>query len=93
MAVLGPLMFVALMSFVLNQALGDSDAKLELTVVGAQYAPSLMDHLRRQNTELEEVELAVPEAAVRSGDQSLVLVIPPSYGEDFDAGERAVGAA
>ncbi len=88
MAVLGPLLFVALMSFVLNQALGKSDEPLELTVVGAQYAPSLMDHLQRSNTTLSEVALADPEAAVRNGDQSLVLVIPESYGADFDTGKR-----
>lgn len=88
MAVLGPLMFVALMSFVLNQALGNSDEELKLTVVGAQHAPSLMDHLRRQNTKLDEVALADPEQAVRNGDESLVLVIPDTYGADFDAGKR-----
>lgn len=88
MAVLGPLLFVALMSFVLNQALGKSDEPLELTVVGSQYAPSLMDHLQRENTTLTEVALADPEAAVRDGDESLVLVIPEGYGADFDTGKR-----
>lgn len=87
-AVLGPLMFVALMTFVLNQALGKSDEPLELSVMGGQYAPSLMDHLQRENTKLTEVTLEDPEAAVRDGDESLVLVIPETYGADFDSGKR-----
>ncbi len=88
MALLGPLFFVGLMSFVLNQALGESDEPLALTVVGANNAPSLMNFLERQNTDLKLASFEDPESMVRNGDESLVLVIPDDYASEFDAGQR-----
>ena len=87
LAALGPLGFVLLMSFVLDNALGNSDKALELTVVGADHAPSLIDFLERKNTKLKFTELDDPDAAVRNADESLVLNIPPEFGARFDAGQ------
>lgn len=87
LAALGPLGFVLLMSFVLDNALGKSDEPLELTVMGAEHAPALVAYLTRQNTELAFTELEDADQAVRDGDESLVLRIPEDFGARFDAGQ------
>jgi sodium transport system permease protein len=86
-AALGPLLFVVLMSFVLNNALGESEEPLALTVTGSEHAPALMDYLRRQNTDLTETTIEDAEQAVRDGDESMVLRIPADYAERFSAGQ------
>ena len=86
-ALLGPALFIALMTFILNQALGESDETLAFTVVGSEHAPSLIDYLERQNTDLEFAEIQDPETAVKRGDESLILVIPEDYAAQFDRGK------
>ncbi|MEM1229851.1 MAG: ABC transporter permease [Pseudomonadota bacterium] len=85
-AALGPLLFVVLMGFVLNNALGESEEALELTVTGGEHAPALIDFLSRNHTELDLKAIDDPEQAVRNGDESLVLRIPDNYAERFSAG-------
>ena len=65
LAVLAPVLLVGLMTLVLENALGQTNETLKLTVVGAEHAPSLLNYLERQNTELklasfEKAEQAVP---------------------------------
>jgi len=86
-AVLGPALFVALMAFVLDTAVGESSDPVKLTVVGGEHAPQLVEYLRTQNTQIEETELADPRQAVIDGAHSLVLTIPTDYGERFERGE------
>ena len=85
-ALLGPALFIGLMTFILNQALGESEDPVAITVVGQEHAPSLIDFLKRQNTELVFKDLEDPEGAVRDGDESLVLVIPNDYAAQFERG-------
>lgn len=84
---LGPALFVALMSFVLTNALGESRESFRLAVVGAEHAPRLMEHLGRFNVELAPVQLDDPRQAVRDGAEKLVLVIAPEYPERYRSGE------
>ena len=86
-AVLGPALFVALMAFVLDTAVGESSDPVKLTVVGGEHAPQMVEYLRTQNTQIEETELADPRQAVIDGAHSLVLTIPADYGERFERGE------
>ena len=86
LAVLGPVFFVGVMVFVLERALGESNDAIEFSVVGADYAPQLMDYLRNQNTEIEELESDAPRDLVINGDQQLVLVINEDYAERYQKG-------
>lgn len=86
LAVLGPVFFVGVMVFVLERALGESNDAIEFSVVGAEYAPQLMDYLRNQNTEIEELESDAPRELVINGDQQLVLVINEDYAERYKKG-------
>jgi sodium transport system permease protein len=43
LSVLSPLLFVGLMVFILDQAIGKSDSKPEAHLIGAEHAPALVD--------------------------------------------------
>ncbi len=89
LALLGPALFAGLMSFVLNTTLGESREAFRLAVVGAERAPTLIDHLSRHNVKLAPVTLDDPRAAVRDGRESLVLVIGADYRKRYQAGQTA----
>lgn len=61
---------------------------LDLPVEGADRAPGLMEYLQQRNITIKPA-LADPEAAIRDLETDVVLVISPTYGEDFLAGRPA----
>ncbi len=87
LALLGPALFVGLMAFVLNTALGSSTDAVELTVVGSANAPQLISFLEQQNTQVSREEIENPKQAVINGSHDLILVIPETYAERFSKGE------
>jgi sodium transport system permease protein len=87
LALLGPALFIGLMSFVLTSAIGESDEPVEVAVVGGQYAPDLMSHLASQNTKITHIETDEPRAEIESGRQELVLVIEADYPDRFSSGQ------
>ncbi len=89
LSVLSPILFVGLMVFILDQAVGKSDSTPEAHLLGAQHAPALVDWLRAQGTQFEEVtdtEMPDPRKAVENDEADLILVIPETYAESFNAG-------
>ncbi len=87
LALLGPALFVGLMAFVLNTALGSSTDSVALTVVGSDNAPQLVAFLEQQNTEINREELDDPKQAVIDGSHDLILVIPETYAARFSKGQ------
>jgi len=85
-SILGPVFFVGLMVFVMERALGESDSPTEFAVIGAEYAPQLMQFLERQNTQITPVEAEDPRDLVSRGEHQLVLVINPDYAERYQRG-------
>lgn len=87
--VIGPLMIYYLFNMLID--IGERAASVELPVVGAQYAPDLIDHLRQGGIGIDElVDLPAGDAegidtelrrriAIREHD--FVLVIPPNFSE------------
>ncbi len=86
LAILGPALFIGLMSFVLTSAIGESDEPVAVTVVGSQYAPELMDYLRSENAIITPIETDDPRSEVTSGREELVLVISDDYADRFSSG-------
>jgi sodium transport system permease protein len=87
LALLGPILFVGIMVFVLERALGESDDPVEFSVIGAQYAPELMKFLENGNTEITNRDpVADPRSLVLNGDESLILIISPNYEERYTQG-------
>lgn len=87
-ALMGPALFVGLMIFVLNTALGESDDAAEFTVVGSEHAPQLMAHLEAQNTEITYIQSDDPAQLVIDGTHKLILVINDDYAERYRQGLR-----
>lgn len=85
---LGPLMLVMLMGVIGRSVSGQRERPLELPIVGAEHAPSLVLFLEQNGAKIEAAP-DDPEAAVRAGDFDFVLVIPADYGEEFTAGQPA----
>ncbi len=88
MALLSPVLFMWLMSFVLEQAISDLEESVDLAVVGADNAPNLMAFLESNNVSPGEGP-EDPEQAVKDRDHDVVLIIPDEYGERFESGTPA----
>ena len=87
LALLGPALFIGMMTFVLNTAVGESTEPVEFAIVGADYAPELVAHLQRQNTIIHTIESADPKQEVVDDLRDLILVIPSNYSDRFTRGE------
>lgn len=86
--VMGPLMIYYLFNMIID--LGERAFDVELPVVGAQYAPDLIDHLRQNGIGIEALEL--PEGSdagaveveirrrIAAREHDFALVIPPDFG-------------
>ncbi len=83
----GPILFGAMVSRMLNQAVVESDETLHLTISGKDHAPGLVRYLESQGVKLLFTALSESEArdAVRSGAAQVVLIIPADYGARFTA--------
>ncbi len=86
--ILFPLMFIALIWFTTSNEEERAEKILEVPVVGADNAPSLMRFLQQQGMVVKPAP-ADPEAVVRSQDELVILRIKPEYGEKWRRGEPA----
>ena len=85
---IGPLIFVVMMNTMITRELDKADQPLKVPVVGAQYAPNLIDALKQSGFEPLPA-VADPETAVRQQDADMVLRIPSNYGTSLRKGESA----
>jgi sodium transport system permease protein len=83
---LGPLMFVMLINFTLNRELDKAEKSLPVPVVGAEYAPNLLDALRAGGV-VPGAAVADPAQTVRKQDADVVLRIASDYGKAWRKGE------
>lgn len=87
---LGPLVFSGLISLMLSSQLDDSDETLEYPVIGAEFAPNLMQFLRQSNVTLKELPATTDgEALVRDREYPVVLQISERYPDHFAQGVPA----
>jgi len=83
---LGPLLFVMLINLTLNRELEKADKPLPVPVIGAEYAPNLLDALRAGGV-VPGAPVADPAQAVRKQDADVVLRIASNYGKAWRQGE------
>ncbi len=87
--IIGPALLLLMIIIIGKSLLHDqTEKKLQLHVLGAENAPTLVQFLEQQKVEVLPAP-ADPESAVRNGDSNIVLVIPEGYGEDFTQGRPA----
>jgi sodium transport system permease protein len=83
--ILFPLLFVGMMWFLQSAEKERAEKTLELPVVGAQYAPSLVRYLEQQGAVIQP-EPDDPEEMVRSQEVPVVLRVLPEFPEKWTAG-------
>lgn len=83
---LGPMMIVFMFNTIAERQRESAD--IDIPVVGAAYAPGLIDWIERSGTSVVEGP-ADPQEAVRSRERDFVLVIPANFAEDFAQGRTA----
>ena len=85
---IGPIVFVLLMNTIITRELNKADQPLRIPVIGAEYAPNLIDALKQQGL-LPQPAVANPDAAVRNQDADVVLRIPADFGKSWRKGETS----
>jgi len=80
-----PLLFVGMMWLISSAEQERAEQPLELPVIGAEHAPSLMRYLEQQGVEIQP-EPEDPEAMVRNQETPVVLRILPEYAERWASG-------
>jgi len=83
---LGPVIFVMLINVTLNRELDKAEKQLPVPVIGAEYAPNLLDALRAGGV-VPGAAVADPAQAVRKQDTDVVLRIASNYGKAWRKGE------
>jgi sodium transport system permease protein len=86
--ILFPFMFIALVWFATSAEQERAEKTLEVPVVGAELAPSLIRFLEQQGMVVKAAP-EDPEAVVRSQEEMVVIRILPEYPEKWLAGEPA----
>jgi sodium transport system permease protein len=85
---LGPVIFTVMISFMTQQATERMEAPLELPVIGAENAPSLIGFLEREGVIIEEPP-ADPENAIKQEEEEIILRIPADFETEWRAGRPA----
>jgi sodium transport system permease protein len=85
---LGPLLFVMLINLTLNNELDKAEKPLPVPVIGAEFAPNLLDALKAGGV-VPGAAVADPEQTVRKQDADVVLRIASDYGKVWRDGEPA----
>jgi len=87
----GPLMFAFVINLSIERSLSDIEKTLDLPVLGAEFAPTLVEYLKSRNLEIVEApetrEAAL--ASVKTGLHDIVVIIPEAYGEQMSSGVPA----
>ena len=87
-ALFGPILLGGMLILIGSSVREDVEKPLNLPVQSPQNAPNLIRFLEQHDVVVEEPP-SDPEAAVKVGDVSVVLVIPDDYAEDFSSGKTA----
>jgi sodium transport system permease protein len=86
--ILFPLMFIALVWFTTSAEEERVEKVLEVPVMGAENAPSLIRFLEQQGMVVKAAP-ENPEDLVRSQEELVIIRIPPEFGEKWNLGEPA----
>ncbi|MDX1443643.1 MAG: ABC transporter permease [Gammaproteobacteria bacterium] len=89
--VFGPLLFVVLMQFVLQEELKEAEKPINIAVIGAELAPNLLQPFREEGAEITTLSRDIdPREYLEENDKQIVLVIPEDIDEKLRAGEVGV---
>jgi len=83
----GPLLFGAMVTRMLDQNSFEADKALQLTISGSDLAPGLVRYLKSHDVTLKLAALSeeAAKAAVRSGREPVIVIVPPEYPARFES--------
>ena len=83
----GPILFAFVINLSLKQSLTDNNEVLDLPVIGSEYAPNLLRFLDSRNIKFTDgpADREAAMLSVREGENTVVVIIPESIGEDLAA--------
>lgn len=84
-AVFVPVLFVALMNFMVSQQKDKAEAQLEMAVVGSVNAQSFISFVKTKGVKIKEFNGDAKEA-IKNKDEDAVIIIPDTFGENFSQG-------
>src|SRR5215510_15000927 len=87
-ALFGPLLMGGIFLLIGTTVRKDTEKPLNLPAQNAEAAPNLIQFLEQRGAVIQPPPVD-PEAAVKSGDINVVLVIPADYTENFSSGKTA----
>ncbi len=84
----GPVIFGIAITLSVEQSISDASQPVSVPIIGAEHAPHLVDYLKSRNIDDEIGPSTRDEAlaAVRAGEEDVVIVIPEGFGEDLANG-------
>ncbi len=83
---LGPLLFALMIGAIVSQQLDKADLPLKVPVIGAQYAPNLINAFKAGGI-VPQAAVADPGQAVRQQDADVVVRVSAAYPEAWRKGE------
>lgn len=83
---LGPLLFIAMISVLTDREVQKAEQPLEVVVIGAQYAPNLMEFLHQQGLKIK-AGINDPEKKIRDQEEEVVLRVPSNFVQSWNKGE------
>ena len=84
---LGPLLFVMLINLTLSRELDKAEKPLSVPVIGAEFAPNMLDALKAGGVEIGRASCRERVQTVRKKDADVVLRIASDYGKAWRQGE------
>ena len=87
--ILFPILFIGLAYFAGSKQEERAEKVLEIPVVGAQYAPNLVNFMEQQGVIILSAPQD-PEAAVKAQDVQVIIRIPEKFTEQWTSGKPAV---
>ena len=88
-AIFAPIFLVGLITFMLDKIKGESGDPTEFSVIGAEFAPGLMNFLNTKNVAIKQLtHVSVAQDLVLDGTERVLLIIKPNYKERFNTGHQ-----
>ena len=84
-----PVLFIGLAYFATSKQIERAEQVLEVPVVGAEYAPNLVNFLEQQGVVIQDPP-EDPEGMVKRQEVPIVIRIPEKFGEEWAEGTPAV---
>lgn len=85
--IFGPVLFAVVINLSISRALDTANEVLDVAVLGAEYAPNLVDYLESEGLKATPgpADRDAALAAVRLGEEAVVVIIPADIGDDLKA--------